>query len=598
MSYPLTTALRVGSDLAAAIAVGGLASAAVLLPPGRHGIVSRAGRLELRRAGIAAGLWAVLATAQGLTLVANSLGISFGQVLHPGIVGTYLWALPSARALVLAAVLALFVAAANLVTTTTGAALCWLLPAGLAVALPVISAHGASHAFHALALTSGLIHVWTTTLWLGVALVSADQTRRGVPGAKPATELVIRATPWLAGIVLGSGVAASWARLGRFQDLFSTNYGVLVLISVGLLLAVVVLRQFARKRFLLGQVIALGLALVAAAVMAATSYPRPVPTYPSVAETILGGTFPAQPNAMRILFGWAPDPFFLTLVILGGWLYLYAARRLHARGDKWPWLRTLAWLTGSLALLWATCGGVARYAPVSFSLHMLQHMSLSMVAPILLTLGAPVTLTLRSLHPSHGLRRGPREWIVWALHTPVSRFVSHPIYVLAIYTVGLYGLYFTPLFNTMMHAHIGHVIMQLHFLGAGLLFYWVIIGIDPGPRRVPHWARLVLVMLTLVIHAFFALAIMLATHPMVSGWYTLVKPPWISDVVHDQYVGGGIAWAFGEVPTLLVLIALAVQWSRSDDREAARHDRKAERDGDAELTAYNEQLAMMNRRND
>jgi len=51
-----------------------------------------------------------------------------------------------------------------------------------------------------------------------------------------------------------------------------------------------------------------------------------------------------------------------------------------------------------------------------------------------------------------------------------------------------------------------------------------------------------------------------------------------------------------EIPSLIVLIAIAVQWSRSDEREAKRNDRQAERDGDAELDAYNAYLESLNSR--
>ncbi|MEO6822344.1 MAG: cytochrome c oxidase assembly protein, partial [Candidatus Nanopelagicales bacterium] len=237
----------------------------------------------------------------------------------------------------------------------------------------------------------------------------------------------------------------------------------------------------------------------------------------------------------------------------------------------------------------------ASYASAVFSWHMLQHMVLSMLVPIFLVLGAPVNLALRSLAASRGDRRGPREWIVWSLDTPVVRFLTHPIVALANYTVSVYVLYFTPLFSLLMDNHIGHVAMQVHFLVSGYLFYWVAIGIDYTPRRLPHWGRLLLVVAALPLHAFFAVVIMLAPYPLSGTWFAQVQPPWLPDLVQDQYVAGGIAWAFGEVPTLLVLLALAAQWARSDEREARRRDRQADRDGDADLVAYNLRLRELAR---
>jgi cytochrome c oxidase assembly factor CtaG len=221
-------------------------------------------------------------------------------------------------------------------------------------------------------------------------------------------------------------------------------------------------------------------------------------------------------------------------------------------------------------------------------------MALAMLAPVLLVLGGPITLALRVIPAAPDGARGPREWITWALHSPVTRFVTHPAYALMVYTVGLYAMYYTSLYERLMASHLGHFAMQLHFLAAGYLFYWVVIGVDAGPRRLGYPARLIMLMASLVIHSLFAVPMMMTEVPMVPGWYALVQPPWLTDPLQDTQIAGGIAWGFGELPTLVVAIALAVQWARADDREARRRDRRADLDGDAELRAYNDRLARLN----
>ncbi len=245
-------------------------------------------------------------------------------------------------------------------------------------------------------------------------------------------------------------------------------------------------------------------------------------------------------------------------------------------------------------MIWATSAGVGLYAPVSFALHMISHMALAMFAPVFMVLGGPITLALRVLPAAKGGARGPREWITWGLHTPLTRFLTSPGYVLFIYTIGLYGLYYTSAYTWLMSSHLGHLFMQVHFLAAGYLFYWVVIGVDAGPRRLGYPARLILLMSSLVIHSFFAVPMMMAETPFVPGWYELVTPPWLTDPVLDTRLAGGIAWGFGELPTLVVAISLGFQWARSDEREAKRADRRAELDGDAELRAYNARLARLN----
>ena len=78
-------------------------------------------------------------------------------------------------------------------------------------------------------------------------------------------------------------------------------------------------------------------------------------------------------------------------------------------------------------------------------------------------------------------------------------------------------------------------------------------------------------------------------------YWLVIDRPYRTDLLADQYLGGGISWAMGEVPLVLVFGALFVQWIRSDVREARRRDRAADRDGDAELEAYNARLRAMPR---
>jgi putative copper resistance protein D len=168
--------------------------------------------------------------------------------------------------------------------------------------------------------------------------------------------------------------------------------------------------------------------------------------------------------------------------------------------------------------------------------------------------------------------------------------------VLGIFTFGLYAMYFTPLFPTLMGSHTGHIFMEVHFLISGLLFTYVVIGADPSPREIPYWSRLMIVLVGLSLHAFFAIALMQSTQPIGLDWYIQVQPPWVTSLLADSQAGGSIAWALGEVPTFVLLVIVAVMWSRSDTRLAKQLDRAADRDGDVDLKEYNAGLSALNKR--
>ncbi|MCC9712026.1 cytochrome c oxidase assembly protein [Streptomyces sp. MNU76] len=292
---------------------------------------------------------------------------------------------------------------------------------------------------------------------------------------------------------------------------------------------------------------------------------------------------------------WSADPFFLIACLVGLALYAWGVVRLVRRGDKWPVGRTIAFVVGVLLVMLVTCTGLNDYGMVMFSVHMVQHMVISMLAPIVLLLGAPITLALRALPVAGKGRKGPRELLLMFLHSWYMKIVTHPAFTIPMFIASLYGLYFTPLFDFLMGSTPGHIVMMTHFLLVGLFFFWPIMGVDPGPHRPGYLMRMLELFAGMPFHAFFGIALMMASAPMVK---TYENPPASLgiDALSDQNAAGGIAWAFSEIPSVLVLLALLFQWYNSEQRQARRTDRAADRDGDKELEAYNAYLASLNAR--
>ncbi|MCX4992557.1 MULTISPECIES: cytochrome c oxidase assembly protein [unclassified Streptomyces] len=293
---------------------------------------------------------------------------------------------------------------------------------------------------------------------------------------------------------------------------------------------------------------------------------------------------------------WSADPFFLVACLLGLGLYGWGVVRLARRGDAWSWGRTASFVIGVLTVMLVMCTRLNDYGMVMFSVHMVQHMVISMLSPILILLGAPITLALRAL-PVAAKRgnKGPRELLLMFLHSRYMRIVTHPAFTIPMFIASLYALYFSPIFDFLMGSTAGHIVMMCHFLAVGLVFFWPIMGVDPGPHRPGYLMRMLELFAGMPFHAFFGIALMMASEPMVEAY----KNPSASlgiDALADQTAAGGIAWAFSEIPSVLVLLALLFQWYGSEQRQAKREDRAADRDGDKELEAYNAYLASLNAR--
>ncbi|MBI1349514.1 MAG: copper resistance protein CopD [Actinomycetales bacterium] len=604
--------LRLLTDLAAVLTVGWLLAAAFLDPSGKDGVVSPLGRRDLRRAAAASVAWAVLAIVQLFFELANVLGLPLSDALDPSVVSTYANEVASTRALLVMAVLAAVVCVGVLFTATTGATAAWLVVALVSASLPALAGHAAGLGDHALALTAGVAHVISAVVWVGgLAALALHAARREGSMARSASRF---STIALIAIMLlaASGMANAYTRLDNIGQLFTTGYGQVTLVKALLIVGLAILGWVMRTRVIstlhrssrigaFARVAGIELVIMATAIglgvaLAASPPPRVEVPLGSYGESLLGYAYPPPPTILTVGLGFNLDPLFFTASLIAAGLYLAGVIRLHRRGDRWPVMRTVSWLAGLAVVIWCTNAGIALYSQVSVGLHMVMHMTLTMLAPIFLVLGAPATLALRALNPAKGNERGPREWLVWFLHSWITRLLTNPLYVFFVYVIGLYGLYFTPLFGWLMGSHVGHVIMQVHFIVSGYLFYWILIGIDPRPKPLPYWGRMVLLLLALSLHGFFAVAMMMGTTPIATDWYGVVQPPWITDPLRDTLDAGQVAWGLSEIPSLIVLIAIAVQWSRSDEREATRLDRQADRDDDAELRAYNERLAALAQR--
>jgi len=275
---------------------------------------------------------------------------------------------------------------------------------------------------------------------------------------------------------------------------------------------------------------------------------------------------------VRLLTGWSFEPLPLLVALLFGGLYVTGVRRLRARGVRWSRWRTASFLGMGLgSFLLATESALATYDAVLLSVHMVQHMVLSMITPVFLAVGAPLTLALRTL-PAR-----PRGWLLTVLHSRLARVLTFPALAGAIFVANPFVLYFGGWYEATLRNGLLHDLNHVHFVLVGCLWFWPLLGIDPMPRRLPHPLRMIAVFATLPFHAFLGVAIMSMTTLIAGDWYLELGRTWGASPLSDQRTAGGILWASGDIVGLVVLGTLGVQWMRASEREAQREDRRLDR---------------------
>jgi cytochrome c oxidase assembly factor CtaG/putative copper export protein len=603
--------VRAAGEIAAVLAVGSFLFAAFLVPPQQNGVLDADGYRAMRIGTVASGVWAVCAAILVPLTVSDVTGQPVAR-LGPSdiwsvaslvdIAGAWRWTALLAAVVTIVSIPVLRWSPTPLLF---GGALVTLIPLAL-------TGHSSSGGSHDMATNSLLFHLIAAALWAGGLLALLAHALRGGGHAALAARRFSALALWCFVAMALSGVVNAVVRV-RPGELLDSGYGWLIIVKAAALCTLGFIGWRQRRsgvaalradpdvsgpliKLAMIEAVIFGLTFGVAVALGRTPPPPPAQN-PSIPAIEIGYDFAGPPTVFRVLFDWRFDLIFGTAAIVMVLLYLAGVRRLRRRGDVWPTGRMVAWLLGCLVLLLATSSGVGRYMPAMFSMHMAAHMLLSMLTPVLLVLGAPVTLALRAL-PTAGRDDppSPREWLLAALHSRVSRFFTNPIVATVLFVAGFYGLYFGGIFDAAVDNHAAHLAMNLHFLITGYLFYWVVIGVDPTPQPIPPLGKLGMVFASLPLHAFFGVVLMSTKDVLGESFYKSLQLDWHTDLLGDQRLGGGIAWAAGEIPLVVVIIALLVQWTRSDQRMAKRLDRAADRDDDAELAAYNAMLAELARR--
>ena len=490
----------------------------------------------------------------------------------------------------------------------------WLFFAALLSLWPLaLVGHAAGSDDHDAAVNSLAFHLVGVALWVGGLLAVLVMWSRLGKGAPDVVARFSAIATWCYAMVGLSGLLNAWIRLGGLGGVDS-RYGMVVVAKAAALVALGVFGWFQRQRVVArlradrssvpGRAAFARLAAVEGLVMAVAiglgaalsrSQP-PVSGESPLQKTDIAFSLTDYPTPSPLVTNswftaWRVEWLFTVLAVVALGVYLHWVWRLHRRGDKWPLARTAWWIAGWASFTYFTDAAPAIYGHVMFSMHMLMHMGVSMFVPICLVRGGIVTLAMRALHRRTDGTLGPREIILAIVHSRTFAFFANPI-IAAVLSFGtLLAFYYSPWFHLALTTHTGHLLMVAHFTITGYVYAYSLVGIDPGPKRWAPPIRMLILLVAIAFHAFFGVALMTGTTLLAPDFFSVLGLSWVPDPLVDQQRAGTVAWGAGEFPTLILAMLMASEWYRTDRAEGQRAERQAERDGDAELHAYNDYLA-------
>ncbi|MDP9300060.1 MAG: cytochrome c oxidase assembly protein, partial [Actinomycetota bacterium] len=228
----------------------------------------------------------------------------------------------------------------------------------------------------------------------------------------------------------------------------------------------------------------------------------------------------------------------------------------------------LAFFAGLGVVAIALTGPIDAAVTTSFSVHMIQHLLLTMIAAPLLLLGAPITLALQAWPGT------PRGWLLATLRSAPARLLGNPLVAWALFFVVLWGIHFTGLYEAALRNDGLHALEHIALLVTALLFWMPIVRADPIPSGLSHPARILYLFVAMPAMAFLGLTIVSSRHVLYPAY---AQADGVARALADQRAAGAIMWAGAMVLIVPALAFVLLDWMHADEREAARVDARLER---------------------
>ena len=267
-------------------------------------------------------------------------------------------------------------------------------------------------------------------------------------------------------------------------------------------------------------------------------------------------------NAHTAFTEWEFAPVVTVAVALFAVLYAIGIWRVHRRhpSNPWPLLRSVAYYAGLLAVVIATQSSVGAYDDVLFSVHMVQHLLLIMVAPPLLVVGRPVTLLL------HASRNPLHRWTLAVIRSRIVTALTCTPVAAVIYAATIVGTHLTGFMNVTLHHENVHNAEHVLYLVAGYLYFLPLLGSEPIRWKMSFPSRFLLLALSMPVDTFVGVVLLQANHELFPA-YADTSRTWGPSLLSDLHLGGAIMWVGGDAIMFVLILCVFVMFLL--DKQAA-----------------------------
>lgn len=277
-----------------------------------------------------------------------------------------------------------------------------------------------------------------------------------------------------------------------------------------------------------------------------------------------GGAHPAEQTPP----GWALDPWITLPLLTAALLYAIGVARLRYRsnlGRAGLARSALLFALGWLVLAGAVVSPLHEAGERSFTMHMIEHELIMLVAAVLLVASRPGPAMLWAFPQDvrHALGRATQlGWLAgfW-------RFLTDPIVATTLQAVAMWAWHAPGLFDRALGHPGWHVAQHLSFLVTSLLFWWAMM--HGGARHHGYGVSVLCLFVTSLVGGLLGALMSFSASPWYAGYAAMGMTPYGLTPAEDQQLAGLLMWIPGGLVHAGAALYFLYKWLKASEADHA-----------------------------
>jgi putative membrane protein len=231
--------------------------------------------------------------------------------------------------------------------------------------------------------------------------------------------------------------------------------------------------------------------------------------------------------------------------------------------------RPVVYLTGLFIV------GIALVSPIDvlsaqlFTMHMIQHLLLVMIAPPILLLANPLPFILWGFPAKVRVSVGRQLLRRNSSFRRLLEKTTGPGLTWLYFVIAYWGWHDPTAYGAALESDLIHDLEHLSFFGTSMLFWWHVLGAGPRVHRpLSPLARLAYLLAAIPPGMLAGIAIAFAEQPLY-GYYEAMPRLWGISVLADQRLAGVIMWIPGSMMYIVAFLILAGRWLQVEEKKPA-----------------------------